>query len=1100
IGGEGLARGYHGRPELTAEKFIPDPFGGEAGARLYRTGDLVRYLADGELEYLGRIDHQVKVRGFRIELGEVEAALESVGCVRQAVVVARGEGAEKRLVAYLVSDEEQGAAALSELRTRLRERLPEFMVPSAFVPMDALPLTPNGKVDRKALPEPEGQEGKGETDYAAPRTPTEEVLAGIWSEVLRIERVGVTDNFFDLGGHSLLATRLISRMQEAFHVDVPLSALFVDPTVRGLAERVEAALGAGLGMQSPPLKRSPRGGPMPLSFAQQRLWFLDQLEPGSPLYNIPLALRLKGRLHVSALGRSVNEIVRRHEVLRTVFAETDGQPAQVILTAARVPLPVIDLGGLCEQAREAEVRRVAAAEARWRFDLSRGPLVRATLMRLSEEEHVVCFTMHHIVSDGWSLAVMTREVVLLYESFSSGDASPLAELPVQYADYAEWQRRWLTGDVLEEQLSYWKRQLAGAPPVLELPADRPRPAVQSFRGATENVRLSKEVSEELKRLSRREGATLFMTLLADIVVGSPIAGRNRAETEALIGFFVNTLVLRTDLSGDPSFRELVGRVREVSLGAYAHQDVPFEMLVEELQPERSLSHMPLFQVTFGFAPTPPPSPGTSLRVSGVGDGVGNVQAKFDLMLTIMDTGREFAGTFVYNTDLFEPQTVSRMARYFENLSASIAADPDRPIGELSLSAAAQGEGESAVAGDAAEGDGASEKAGARLYVLDKALRPVPVGIVGEIYAGEASVADAHITRAETAAGRFIPDPFGGARGARLFRTGDLAKYRADGTLELVRRTNGASEAAPAKVDAAETEAALASHEQVREALVTAHADGDGETLLIAYVAGEGARADGELRRHLQKRLPERLLPSVVISTKTPPRRPGALDASDASAHGQQAARPLEKEKKVQARRAELSARRSKLSAAQQEKLKKRLQREPAPSAETQPIPRRAALNPTPLSFAQQRLWFLDQLEPGSPLYNIPGALRLEGRLDVAALERCVNEVTRRHESLRTVLVEVDGQPMQVVNPHARFTLPVINLGSLSDSAREAEARRLAEEEARRPFDLSRGPLVRAALVRLSDRRHMLLFTMHHIVSDGWSMGVLLREVSTLYRA
>ncbi|HKH48028.1 MAG TPA: amino acid adenylation domain-containing protein, partial [Thermoanaerobaculia bacterium] len=669
LGGVCLGRGYLDRPDLTAGRFVPDPFGG-AGMRLYRTGDLARWRVDGQLEYLGRLDHQLKVRGFRIELGEIEAALASQPGVRAAVALARQEAAgDLRLVAYVVPD---GGARLTAagLRSSLREVLPEPMVPSAFVVLESLPLTPNGKVDRKGLPEP--GRAAADDEFVAPRTPVEEMLAGIWCEVLGLERVGVDASFFDLGGHSLLATQVMSRVRRLFGVELPLRVLFEAPTVAALAQAVEQARRAGRGALAPAIVPVPRTGAERLSFAQQRLWFLDRLEPDSPAYNIPVALRVEGRLRVDVLERALGEVVRRHEALRTSFGEVDGEPVQVIAAAGALSLPVVDLAGLPRELREAEASRRIAEEALRPFALSRGPLLRAALLRLGAEEHAALLTMHHIVSDGWSMQVLVEEIGALYAAFAEGRPAPLPELPVQYADYAAWQRSWLSGGVLEAELGYWRGRLAGLPPQLELPTDRPRPAVQSHRGAVRPLALDPALSERLAALSRREGATPFMTLLAgwqallgrwagseDLAVGTPIAGRNRQETEKLIGLFVNTLVLRGDLSGGPSFQELLGRVRQASLEAHEHQEIPFERLVEELAPERSLSHTPLFQVLFVLQNVPRRAldlPG--LRLAPLGAEVGT--AKFDLSLGLTEEGGQIFGGLSYNTDLFDAATADRL--------------------------------------------------------------------------------------------------------------------------------------------------------------------------------------------------------------------------------------------------------------------------------------------------------------------------------------------------------------------------------------------------------------------------------------------------------
>ncbi|HLL46911.1 MAG TPA: amino acid adenylation domain-containing protein, partial [Longimicrobiaceae bacterium] len=575
VGGAGVARGYLGRAELTAEKFVPDVFGGGPGARLYRTGDRTRWLATGELEYLGRMDAQVKIRGFRIEPGEVEAALLVQEGVREAVVAVREDvPGNRRLVGYVVAEAGAGLSG-ARLRERLSGRLPEYMVPSAVVVLERLPLNANGKVDRRALPAPEWG---GEEAYVAPRTPTEEVLAGIWAEVLGLERVGVEENFFALGGHSLLATQVVSRVRQAFGVEVPLKALFEAQTVAALAARIEAQRRAGT-PGAPPIERVSREEPLPLSFAQQRLWFIHQLDPVSSAYNIPSALRLRGALDVWVLRRSLDELVRRHEAMRTALVDVGGEAMQVVHGPVPISFPVVDLARIPEEARRAEALRQVEEEGQRPFDLARGPLLRALLVREGDEEWALCFTMPHVVSDGWSMGVLVREISALYGAYSRGEASPLPELEVQYADFAAWQRGWLSGEVLERQLDYWREKLENAPRLLELPTDHPR---RSALGATETGSpfvLSAETTRGLRELGRREGATLFMALLAgwqallgryagtdDVVVGTPIANRTRAELEGLIGFFVNSLVLRTDLSGDPGFRELLERVRETTLG------------------------------------------------------------------------------------------------------------------------------------------------------------------------------------------------------------------------------------------------------------------------------------------------------------------------------------------------------------------------------------------------------------------------------------------------------------------------------------------------------------------------------------------------------
>ena len=699
VGGAGVARGYLGRAALTAERFVPDSFGGEAGGRLYRTGDRARWRADGELEFLGRTDAQVKIRGIRIEPGEVESALLEHPGVREAVVVAReapsGIAGDRRLVGYVVAAPGE-ILVPAALREHLRARLPEHMVPAAVVELESLPLTPSGKLDRKALPEPEFEGDR----YVAPRTPVEEVLAGIWAEVLRLERVGIRDDFFALGGHSLLATRVVARVGAVLGVEIPLRALFAAPTVAELAGRVEEMRRAGEGVALPPLFPVARVAPLPLSFAQERLWFLHAMQPDEVGYNMSFPARLVGRLDAAALERALGALAERHESLRTTFRPVERGAVQVVHPAAPAHLPVLDLTGLAPQAREREARRLALEDAARPFDLEHGPLLRATLVRLADEEHVLLLSMHHIVSDGWSMGVLQRDLFTLYDSFSRGPESrppPLPPLPVQYADFAVWQRGWLHGDALQRQLDWWRTHLDGAPPGLELPTDRPRPAVVSGRGALIHLRVPAETTSSLRALARHEGATLYMVTRAaldlllsrwsgqeDLVVGSPIANRTRVELDGIIGFFVNTLALRTDLSGDPTFRELLGRVREVTLGAYAHQDLPFERLVEEVAPERSLSHTPLFQVMFALQ-------NAEVEAAPSLEGLRLEQfplewnsAVFDLGLDLLETNGELVGAIRFRTDLFDPATALRMAAQYQTLLGAVCASPEERLSRLAI--------------------------------------------------------------------------------------------------------------------------------------------------------------------------------------------------------------------------------------------------------------------------------------------------------------------------------------------------------------------------------------------------------------------------------
>ncbi|MFI2353037.1 amino acid adenylation domain-containing protein, partial [Streptomyces sp. NPDC019443] len=718
IAGPQVARGYRAQPVLTAERFLPDPFAAD-GSRMYRSGDRARWLADGQLDFVGRADDQVKVRGFRIEPGEIEAVLTTHPQIRNAVVTAFGDTEDRRLVAYLIpADQADGLPSVTDLRSFASEHLPTYMIPAVFLPLTDVPLTPNGKLDRSALPLPDGGWRVESGGFVAPATTTEELLAGLWEQLLGVERVGVTDNFFELGGHSLLATRVNSRIRELLAVDVPLSALFDHPTVRELAVVID---GAGQSIAVPPVVAVDRDGALPLSFAQQRLWFLDQLEPGSAEYNIALPVWLRGeKPDVEALNAALSALVARHEVLRTrLVAGSDGVPHQLIDPPTEFSLPLVDVSG--EPDPVAAARDLVAVDATVPFDLTCGPLIRATLVRLAPDEHVLALSVHHAVFDEWSDRVFRRELSALYEAFREGEPDPLPPLSVQYADFAAWQRQWLTGDVLDLQLDYWKGRLAGAP-VLELPTDRPRPPVRSSEGAAMRFTVAERTARKLRELSRRSGVTMFMTLLAglgvllsryagsdDVVVGTPVANRNRTETEDLIGFFVNTLVLRTDLSGDPSFAELLGRVRETALGAFSHQDAPFEQLVDELATDRDRSRTPLFQVMFNYAAwdadhTRGPAETDRGTSPGLGDYTDagalaadvladSLPAKYDLLFTLGDSasasstgvgGGCLTGEVQYSTTLFDATTIERMIGHFVALLETVAANAQRPLSQVPM--------------------------------------------------------------------------------------------------------------------------------------------------------------------------------------------------------------------------------------------------------------------------------------------------------------------------------------------------------------------------------------------------------------------------------
>ncbi|HVR96498.1 MAG TPA: amino acid adenylation domain-containing protein, partial [Thermoanaerobaculia bacterium] len=1482
-GGAGLARGYLGRPDLTAERFVPDPFQPDApGARLYRTGDLVRRLPDGRLEFAGRRDGQVKVRGIRIELGEVEAALAGVSCVREAAVVAHGEGEDRRLAAFVVVDGTavslEGLPPLTsaEMREALRERLPEAMVPSSFTVLPALPLTANDKLDRRVLADLAARgtvsESAGGSEAAAPRTPAEELAVRVLAEVLGVERVGLRDSFFDLGGHSLLATQILSRVREAFGVEVSLTDFFAVPTAEGLAACCEVALRSGDGAvpEAPPLRPAPRDSSLPLSFAQQRLWFLNQLDPESAAYNIPGGLRLSGELDVPALAGSLGEILRRHEVLRTAFPTVDGRPVLAVEPWRPLALPVVDLAALPEPAREAEAGRLGTAAALQPFDLGRGPLVRLLLLRLDPSEHALLFTMHHVVADGWSMGVLVRELMRLYPALLGGGPSPLPELPVQYADFASWQRGWLDGEALESRLAYWRRRLAGAPSMLDLPADRPRPATSTSRGGWVPLHVEARIAAELQALSRRQGATLFMTLLAafqvllvrlagqdDVCVGTPIAGRNRMETEGLIGFFVNTLVLRGELrEEDLTFERSLAQARQMALGAYAHQDVPFERLVEELRPERALSHSPLFQVMFALQNAPGEAlelPGLTLGSIGVERGT----TIFDLTLDITEAPDGLRGGVEHSADLFDAVTVERWIAGFNALLAGVCADPSTAVWDLPLLAEPErrqilewGTGPAGLPGETSlhglfqeqaertpeavalidgelrltyrelaaragrlagwlraagvvpeervglcarrsagmvagllavleaggayvpldpnhpqtrlgriladarplalivesgledvlpdhglpvigldpgaggpmrggpgvepnnlayliytsgsTGDpkgvairhrsavsmvrwawdvfpdedlagvlfstsigfdlsvfelfvplsrggtvvlaadalalsslpalpaanevtllntvpsamtgllrlgglppslrtvnlagepltrelasrihelpqverlfnlyGPSEDttystfarigggeetpaigrpvSGTRVRVLDRRFRPVLPGVPGELCLGGVGLARGYFGRPDLTAERWVPDAFSDRPGERLYRTGDLVRWAPDGNLQFLGRIDHQVKVRGYRIELGEIEAALAAVAGVREAVVVTRSEGESRTLVACVVAATEL-SPVSLREALRERLPEPMVPAAFLAfdslpltstgkvdrralsrlaAETETDRSEPLDAGartpaeemlaaiwgevlgldrvgpeesffDLGGHSLLATQVLSRIRTAFG--VELPLRRM-FETPTVAGLARQVEAALRGAAGLQeppllPVPRDG--EGLPLSFAQERLWFIDQLQPGTATYNMVTAAHLEGDLDAGALVRSLDAIVARHEALRTRFPMAGGSPVQVIDPPPAWTLPLVDLSSLPADRLDRETRALVDAESVRPFDLAAGPLLRAVLLRRrAATDHVAFLGTHHIVSDGWSMTILVRELTALYAA
>jgi len=1487
LAGEGLARGYFGRPDLTSERFVTNPFG-QRNSRMYKTGDLCHWLPDGNIDYLGRIDHQVKLRGFRVELGEIEAVLAKNPRVRQCLVMAReDQPGLKRLVAYLVphegSDHEGLDLNSDHLALHLQQSLPDFMVPSAFVVLDAFPLTPNGKIDRKALPPPE-YTGDVDKIYVAPRNSIEEKVAGIWSEVLHLDQVSVTSDFFALGGHSLLAAQVISRLRQTFEVELPLKAMFESPKLEILASRIQAAKH---GSDIPPITRVSREKPVPASFAQQRIWFLDQLEPGNPAYNIPWTLKISGLVNADAIESSLNIIAQRHEGLRTSFSTTVDQPLQIIHDAVRVRLQRIDVSHLPERERDAEAVRLIGEDANRPFDLTQAPLMRAILVRVSNDQHYLLLNVHHIVSDRWSMGVLSQELANLYETAIEGKPPELPALPLQYADYSEWQRGWLQGTVLEKQLAYWKEKLKDIPPVLELPTDRPRQATENFRGEVTYLTLPFALTDQLTQLGRKHGATLFMTLLAafqallsrhsgqdDIVVGTAIANRTHPDLEKVIGFFLNTLPLRIRLSGDPSFSELIARAKETALGAYAHQDMPFEKLVEELKPERSLGHSPLVQAFFVLQNAPMEALQLKgLHLKAVPSGFKTV--KGDLYLSMHEGPEGLESRLEYSVDLFDDSTMQRMLQHFEQLLASMVEAPEKRLSDLNMLSRAErrqllvdfnatdvnyprdiplnkfledqaertrhatavvfesqelsyealnaranqlarylrehGVGPDVLVGvcaerslemvialvgivkaggayvpldpdypadrlqvmledsnppvvltlerlldriptnganrtgratqvlcldrdwntvaqqstanlplvtngknlayaiytsgstgkpkgvpnvhesivnrllwmqdsykltaadrvlqktpysfdvsvweffwplmtgaclvvarpdghkdpaylvdliqqqnittlhfvpsmlgifleaDGVEGcrsvrqvfasgealpyelqqkfferlnsrlhnlygpteaavdvtywacDPASTKpvvpigrpvANTQIYILDKFLQPVPIGVAGELHIGGVQLARGYLNRPELTAEKFIRDPFRPGKDARLYKTGDLARYQDDGTIEYLGRIDHQVKLRGFRIELGEIENALANHCAIHQAVVVVREDTPGDRRLVAYMAlRPGSHLPvAEARLHLKRTLPDYMIPAAFVEMDALPLTPsGKVDRKrlpvpdygvsttaksvdgirtpteevitgiwaevlklqqigteddffELGGHSLLATQVISRVR--QAFSTELPVR-TLFEAPTIAGLAQRVdtsvrQKRGLEAPPMRRVPRDQAL---PVSFSQQRLWFLDQLEPGNPLYNVAYVTRITGPLNSEALKEAVDGVVRRHESFRTTFQTHHDQPVQVIAPKLALQWTVLDTSQLPTlEARETEARRLVTEEIQKSFDLASGPLLRPTLIKIGEEDHGLILNMHHIISDRWSLGVLSQELAALYEA
>jgi len=1457
VGGAGVARGYLNRPELTAERFLHDPFSHAPQARMYRTGDLARWRADGNLEYLGRNDDQVKIRGMRIELGEIEARLNQLPGIQEAVVVAReDQPGQPRLVAYFTGQEQVETLETGDLRAWLQAHLPDYMVPAAYVKLAALPLTANGKIDRRALPKPE-LEALFTREYEAPEGELETTLAQIWSEVLHVDRVGRRDHFFELGGHSLLAMRMVAQVRQRLGVELALAELFANAELAAVAQVLSQAARSDL----PQILPVPREDGLPLSFAQQRLWFLAQMGAAGSAYNIPVGLGLRGPLDRDALQRALARIVERHETLRSRFVLLGEEP-QVHIAPLEQGL-VLDTEDLREEPRAQERLQTLLAEETARpFDLQHGPLIRGRLIRMAEQHHVLLLTLHHIVSDGWSMGVLTRELMALYEAFRHGQDDPLPPLAVQYGDFAVWQRRWLGGELLQQQSAYWQQALAGAPPLLMLPTDRPRPARQEFAGGQVEFLLDERLSAGLRALGQRHGTTLYMTLLAgwamllsrlsgqdDLVIGSPVANRQQVEVEGLVGLFVNTLAIRLDLAPDQRIEALLAQVRQRTLAAQAHQDLPFEQVVDIARPQRSLAHSPLFQTMLSWQSREDATLALGeLQLEGI---AGTTQfAKFDLALNVGEVGAQLAGALTYATALFDATTIERYVGYLRRLlqamvdndqvtlgQASLldeqqrqqllqafnASQVDHPVGQTlaqrfeaqvertpeAIAVQVDGEGVSyrelnqranrlahrlirqgvqvdsrvalciargphllvgmlailkagagyvpvdpahpqeridyllqdsaplavlvqdttralasgsgvplinldqpgwhdepqsnpqvpgltlqhlayviytsgstgqpkgvmvehgtvenlvhwhCTAFDLRSGSHTSSVAGlgfdamawevwpalcvgatlhlppsglgngeldalldwwyaqplqvsflptpvaeyafaqnrrhptlqtlliggdrlrhfardpgfavinnygptettvvatsgrlepagllhigkpidnARIYLLDEQLRPVPIGVAGELYIGGAGVARGYLHRPELSAERFLDDPFSDQPQARMYRTGDLARWREDGTLEYLGRNDEQVKVRGVRIELGEIEACLNRLPSIQEAVVLAREDEPGQVRLVAYFtvpAGDTPPAAAQLRAGLLEQLPDYMVPLAYVQLAALPltangkldRR--ALPRPDADALLRRGYQAPQGELEIALARIwgellqvdqvgredhffELGGH-SLLAMRMVSQVRLQLQRE-LPLGELFANPELAAVarvlalaerssqpaivpvsreQPLPLSFAQQRLWFLAQLEGASPAYNIPIALRLRGRLDGIALQRALERIVARHETLRSRFVEHDDVPHVLIAPvESGLPLPVEDLRQRP----EVDLATLIRDEARGAFDLAHGPLVRGRRVILAEDHQVLLLTLHHIIADGWSMDVLTRELAQLYAA
>jgi amino acid adenylation domain-containing protein len=1472
IAGSTLARGYLNRTAANGEKFIINPFNPQQ--RLFKTGDVARYSSNQNLEILGRIDFQVNIRGMRVELEEIEAVIKLHPSIQEAVVSAREDvSGGQRLVAYIVVNNQDLNSG--ELRNFLASKLPDYMIPHTLMVMEKLPVLPNGKLDRKSLPEPDLSAIQSE--FIPPQTPTQEIIAKIWAEVLGIERIGIHDNFLELGGHSLLASLVISRLREALSLELSIASLFAAPTIATFSEQI----GSSAQNLLPTLEPVSRNSELPLSLTQQRFWFLDQMEGANPAYNIVRVLNLQGLLNFTGLEGAIATIINRHETLRTSFGIADGKPIQVITDKLAFTLPIIDLQELAEDHKTAEAQRLITDEYLRPFALNESSLLRVTLMQLGAESHQLLVIMHHIISDAWSAGNFLQELSVIYSALTAGLPSPLPQLSIQYADYAYWQRQWLENQ--PAQLDYWQQQLADIPAVIELPTDRSRTAIQTFRGDLQKFQFDSQLTHKLKNLSQKSGSSLFMTLLTafvillsrysgqeDIVVGSPISNRNRVALEPLVGFFVNTLVLRTRLQENPTFEELLQQVRQMALDAYAHQDVPFDQLVETLQPQRHLSHSPLFQVMFVLQNSPSSKLELrDLQVTQIELQRATAGANFDLTLSMQEKdselGTELIGAFEYNANLFNADTIARMVESFHTLIEAVVANPQERIRTLPLLTASQehqllvewnntvtdypqksihqlfeeqvektpdavalvfedqqltyqqlnsqanklahylqflgvepeilvgvylerslemivgylgilkaggayvpldpnypperlnymvadsqmsiilthslllphlsltleqpqtkiicwdkdfeieianqsshnpinnftpenlayviytsgstgrpkgvliqhsallnlvfwhlnnfqvtsSDRTTQLAGTAFDaavwelwpylvvgasiyliksefllsaetlqeklishnitisfiptplaeqlcllpwsenttlrtmltgGDrlnsypsnklpfkffnnyGPTENtvvttsgqilseasdskfppiglpiANTQVYILDRYLQLLPIGVYGEIYIGGLSLARGYLNRPDLTSERFIANPF--VANERLYKTGDLGRYLPDGNIDFLGRIDHQVKIRGFRIELGEIETVLSQHPQVQQVVVIVREDHPENKYLTAYIVSKTETlTSSELRQFLKGNLPEYMIPAAFVILKALPLTPNgkvdrlvlpkpettnlALETAFVAPGTALEAKLAEIWCTVLNRQQvgiydnffELGGHsllitsvisrirehfsivlplRSLFTAPTIAELSQLIITHilDAITVDTfPPLVPHARDTSIPLSFAQESIWYLQQLAPESCAYNSFFILRFTGSLSAIALESSFNEIIRRHEILRTAFTIVEGQPVQVITPFLTIPLEIIDLQNLPLIERTSVAERLAALQYNHHFDLALVPLIKTTLLRLTPEEHWLTINMHHIITDGWSFGLLLEELGILYAA